>query len=80
MSNRQKFSLKLDDQVVEGRRQFFLDARPEHGISQDLLDEALKQARVGIWRQDPQAGFNLGRKLEGRADEWRIKLGNARVT
>jgi hypothetical protein len=63
MSNRQKFSLKLDDQVVEGRRQFVLDGRPEHGISQDLLDKALKQARVGIWRHDPQAGFDLGRKL-----------------
>jgi tetratricopeptide (TPR) repeat protein len=63
MSNRQKFTLKLDDQVVEGRRQFLLDGRPQHGVSQDLLDEALKEARVGVWRHDPEAGRNLGRKL-----------------
>lgn len=63
MSNRQKFTLKLDDHVVEGRRQFFLDGRPKHSIAQDMLDAALKQTRVGVWRHDPQAGFNLGRKL-----------------
>lgn len=63
MSNRQKFTLKLADQVVEGSRQFLLDGRPQHGISQNSLDQALKEARVGVWRHDSQAGFNLGRKL-----------------
>ncbi len=48
MSNRQKFSLKLADHVRDGRRQFFLDARPEHDISQDLLDEAQNPAGTKV--------------------------------
>ncbi len=63
MNNRQKFTLKLDEHVVQGRRQFLLDNRHQHDIAEDLLQEALNEARVGMWRNDSQAGFNLGKKL-----------------